>query len=413
LRLFFPSNLRSFTPPVDASVTEKNMALYVLFFMVMIIHTSSVQMSTTAKFVGSAPAAMVKALQTNDASVAPQPTIAEDKALDTTSDASISPANENNAFAADAIVPGVVAAAPPPRLGAAGSTLDDEEAVLATASPEPSLNRQLLSSDPSALSLASEGTESSLAELLDLEEIDSRRASGGPRYHNIVWGFLAAGLFISGMVLLVIGAAGLFNQSVVSAVTEALHVTGVANTFRIIMVVGICLVAVLDISVMFMIFVVQPDTFRCGRWRIQNRMGGRHALLRKTFEIFVVNSGLMVLVVCISTILFALGLTVTIIQLGLRVACKAALNVEVLGSSVKEVCISIPSISADNVCGWQVLEVCSEVTSMKVRYLMIGAALWIWGHLIFLVMLVASLEHYRENRVMLKRHKRRQRASTA
>lgn len=126
-------------------------------------------------------------------------------------------------------------------------------------------------------------------------------------------------------------------------------------------------------------------------------------ILRRTFEIYVVNIGLMGFVICVTCVIFALGFTVTILQLGIRIICKDVLSVNVLGTSVQDVCLTIPALSSDQICGWEVLEVCSEITDMKVRLLMIGSALWIWCHLIWLVLIVVALEQHKQHLVVLKR----------
>lgn len=139
--------------------------------------------------------------------------------------------------------------------------------------------------------------------------------------------------------------------------------------------------------------------------RFQNPLGGRQIILRRTFEIYVVNIGLMGFVVCITCVIFALGFTVTMMQLLVRIICKDVLSVNVLGTSMKDVCLTIPAFSSEQICGWEVLEICSEITDMKVRLLMIGSALWIWCHLIWLIIIHAALEQHKQHLVILNKQK--------
>lgn len=141
----------------------------------------------------------------------------------------------------------------------------------------------------------------------------------------------------------------------------------------------------------------------CVDCRFQNRIYGRSFVLDHIFEIYVFSIGLAALVVCVAVVLFALGFSVTIIQLGVRILCRNIFNISVLGSSVENVCLTIPGLSSDPICGWQVLEVCGAVTNMRVRLVMIGSALWIWCHLIWLIVLVASLESHRKHKVVIQK----------
>jgi hypothetical protein len=49
--------------------------------------------------------------------------------------------------------------------------------------------------------------------------------------------------------------------------------------------------------------------------------------------------GFVTVVICVSSVLFALGLCIFLAQLGVRVACNAAFSATVLGHSVQSICV--------------------------------------------------------------------------
>lgn len=121
------------------------------------------------------------------------------------------------------------------------------------------------------------------------------------------------------------------------------------------------------------------------------------------FEFYVVCIGLAAFIVCITTVVFALGFTVSILQVGLRILCRNVFDISVFGTRIENVCITIPGLTSEQLCGWDVLSVCEAVTNMRVRLLLFGSALWIWCHLIWLIILVAALENHRKHKLVLEK----------
>ena len=62
-------------------------------------------------------------------------------------------------------------------------------------------------------------------------------------------------------------------------------------------------------------------------------------LLRHSFSIHVVAVGIVAVVLCICTIIFGLGLLVTVVQIGVRIACTNIFELHVVGESTQDVCI--------------------------------------------------------------------------
>ena len=62
--------------------------------------------------------------------------------------------------------------------------------------------------------------------------------------------------------------------------------------------------------------------------------------MRISFELHVVAIGLMALVVSVCAIIFALGFTVMVIQLGARILCKRIFAKEIGNVNAEQVCIS-------------------------------------------------------------------------
>jgi hypothetical protein len=220
------------------------------------------------------------------------------------------------------------------------------------------------------------------------------------RMRNIIWLLLGVGLFVSGIVLASIGMDSLVNNSIVSAALDELHVGSTASTVLVILIVLLSLVAAADILVIFIVVLMRRSTLRLWKWEFSNPVGNLPWCVRHSFELHVIAVGIVTLILTMSCLLFALAFGVTIVQLGARILCKKAFNVRIFGNSAQEVCITVPFITENQICGWQVMEFCGEVTNMEVRLLMLGAALLLWSHVIWLTSLTAALEGQRDHRVV-------------
>jgi hypothetical protein len=75
--------------------------------------------------------------------------------------------------------------------------------------------------------------------------------------------------------------------------------------------------------------------------RIPNYLGDRPWLMKRSFQLHVIAIGFLALIMSITTFLFALGVTVTIFQLIVRITCKAVFERELSsGVNVSDVCIT-------------------------------------------------------------------------
>ena len=62
---------------------------------------------------------------------------------------------------------------------------------------------------------------------------------------------------------------------------------------------------------------------------------------------------------------------------------------------------SVPVLFPNDVCGYQALDLCERVTGLDVQYLVVGAGLLIWCHLLFMVALIISLEMGRKAKAVV------------
>lgn len=122
--------------------------------------------------------------------------------------------------------------------------------------------------------------------------------------------------------------------------------------------------------------------------------------MRASYGLHVACVGLTALVVNAASLLVALGFVVVVLQLGARVLCKDVMGASVLGVPAASLCVTLPALGAERVCGWQAVEACFEVTDMRVADVVVGGALLLWSHLVWLVALVASLEGARRLRAV-------------
>jgi hypothetical protein len=222
---------------------------------------------------------------------------------------------------------------------------------------------------------------------------------------TFVWFVLGLCLFIAGIALSIYGVVETLNDSVLSAALSRLNIGSVAETLKMLLVTGLSLIGGIDIVVIFLLFFMKPERFKVGKFSIRNYLGGFPWLTNHVFELYVVSLGLVVLALCIAVFFFALGFMLTIVQVGVRLLCKGVMGVSVLGRSPLDVCISLPIFGVDRICGWEAMVVCADMTGMNVRYVMVGAILLIYSHVVWTIVLTLALEVHRGHMVVLKRKK--------
>lgn len=147
--------------------------------------------------------------------------------------------------------------------------------------------------DPAAGTVEQNGTknagESSRATLLEegklnaetnnLEDMNTSLPSSGLTLDEInfiddkslgrmlLWGVLGIGLFISGLVLLIMGLATLFDDSIVGVAIELLNLDSAGNAIRYVLLTAIILISLLDFWVFLVIFVFEPNYL--GFWKFR------------------------------------------------------------------------------------------------------------------------------------------------
>ena len=83
------------------------------------------------------------------------------------------------------------------------------------------------------------------------------------------------------------------------------------------------------------------------------------------------------------------------LQLAARLVCSNLADVELFGVSSSAICLTIPGVSEEPMCGWQLLQVCYDATSMGVVEMVLGAMMLLWAHIIWLVVLLVSLWRFK------------------
>ena len=102
----------------------------------------------------------------------------------------------------------------------------------------------------------------------------------------------------------------------------------------------------------FVVFMFQDRRIQISATRsIWNPLGGRTWFMNRALAILSVLIGLLAMIIAICAVLFSLGLLITIAQLVARIACNGIFGIEVFGQSAQSVCLDVPSIGINNVCG--------------------------------------------------------------
>ena len=215
---------------------------------------------------------------------------------------------------------------------------------------------------------------------------------------SIVWATLGTLILIPGFVLLILGTEQMWTSSIVSAAADATGNT-IAGTLKILVLVGLLLLVLLDAVAIVIVLFAEDKYIHIGKWRMRNYLGGRKWLLRNALNIHLICAGLMLFAITICAILFSLGWIVLIAQVALRIICSNLTKITVSGISLSQVCVTIPIVSSEEICGWEVLQTCGEITNMGVRYILFGGILLLWAHLVFLIMLMMSLSQWYEYKI--------------
>ena len=210
---------------------------------------------------------------------------------------------------------------------------------------------------------------------------------------SIIWALLGTCILIPGFVLSILGWQELATVSVVAVTAEASGFT-ITGILRLLLAIGLLLLIILDTTVIIIVFFSDDEYVHIGTWRMRNYLGGRKWLLKRSFYIHLGCAGFMLLTINISALLFSLGWIMAIAHAFLREICNDLSSVTVKGINSSEVCVSIPVYSKDPVCGWQILSVCQEYTSLRVQYITLGGILLLWAHLVFFIMLMMSLSRF-------------------
>ncbi len=165
-------------------------------------------------------------------------------------------------------------------------------------------------------------------------------------------------------------------------------------------------IVVVDVIMFFMVWMFQDRRIKVSETRsLWNPFGGRKWFMDRALTILSIIVGLLAMIIAISAVLFGLGLLITIAQLVARIACNGIFSIELFGQSAQSVCLDVPSLGINSVCGWEALQTCGLVTDMLVRNLLIGAMLLLWCHIVWMVVMLSILETYRTHHIKLTKNK--------
>lgn len=173
-----------------------------------------------------------------------------------------------------------------------------------------------------------------------------------------VWFIFGAGLWAAGIGTAIYGTWVIFNQSIISAMITTFNQSSLGETMEILFTLLLSVIAGIDLMVLFVLFFMKPAELVFLRWRVKNWLGGWRWARNHEWALSLTCVALVVLALCICAFYFALGFLVTVIQVAARMVCKRVMNVSVLGTSARELCVDIPFVGGDTqVCGYQALEV--------------------------------------------------------
>jgi hypothetical protein len=215
------------------------------------------------------------------------------------------------------------------------------------------------------------------------------------KWMDVLWTTLGSALFIAGVVLLGIGIQVMFTSSILTAVANTTDKTSIITIIEYMLIIGLCMIGFFDmVSIMAVLFANDRYIYVFGKYKVRNYLGGHKWVKRNEFRILLISAGLMLFAVNISAILFAVGWIVLVAQISLKTLCQEISNVEFSSVSVGEICLNVPSVSKEPICGWDVLDACYDITNLGVKSIVVGAALLLWCHLVFFMMVLVSLNGF-------------------
>lgn len=238
---------------------------------------------------------------------------------------------------------------------------------------------------------------------LSLEEMELElKSEHNDRARSLVWFVVSLSLFAAGLGLSIYGTVKIFDDSIISAAMHRFNVQSVGYTLKVLFISALAVIGFFDVLTIVLLFFKERE-IKIFKYRIRNYLGGYQWLNKHAFEMYVVFIGFMLIVVTVSVLFFAIGFMVTIVQVAARIACKSVMKISVFGQSPLDVCFTLPFIQEGQICGWEAMAVCANITNMDVAYVMIGSMMLIWCHLVWLVALVINLERNKTHRIVLKR----------
>lgn len=217
-------------------------------------------------------------------------------------------------------------------------------------------------------------------------------ASEGARTAFVVWAFLAGGLYIASLALLVIGTLQFVHNSVAAYSLDRNDNDGALVAMQWLIIGAIILVGVCDLCAIWIVMAANKAEFTLWRWRWRNFLYSQW-VERYAYKIHVVVAGLVTLVMSVACILFGIGLIVVVIQLSVQLFCAEIDSLSVNGIPISDVCINMPT-SEVPICGWGAMDICYDITNMGVLTLVLGAALLLWSHIIWFTLLLLSTWRY-------------------
>jgi hypothetical protein len=226
-------------------------------------------------------------------------------------------------------------------------------------------------------------------------ELKVIRETSTIKWMDVLWTTLGSALFIAGVILLGIGIQVMFTSSILTAVANTTDKTSIITIIEYMLIIGLCMIGFFDmVSIMAVLFANDRNIYVFGKYKVRNYLGGHNWVRRNEFRILLISAGLMLFAVNISAILFAVGWIVLVAQISLKTLCQEISNVEFSSVSVGEICLNVPSVSKEPICGWEVLDACYDITNLGVKSIVVGAALLLWCHLVFFMMVLVSLNGF-------------------
>eukprot|EP00963_Diacronema_lutheri_P002546 scaffold177_cov334-Pavlova_lutheri.AAC.49 len=224
-----------------------------------------------------------------------------------------------------------------------------------------------------------------------VSDTDEEKAS----WTNVLYVLLAGTMLIAGMVLVILGLHVMLTSSVLSAIADAAQKTSSIKVIEILITVGLALIVLLDtISVLILFFSSGEYVHVLGSIRMRNYLGGFTFVKNNQFRILIGSAGFTLLAINVAAVLFAVGWIVLVAQISLQTLCKTVDDARFTNVGFAELCFNIPYFSDEEICGWNVLQMCSDVTDMRVRKIIVGSAFLLWSQLVFLIMILFSLHKF-------------------